>query len=84
MIDGFVVTYKDSENFIHLYFYPGIDKEGKPIYRDIDLSDCRFRHTKKKYIDNAVDYKFFDKRIYKLNCRLLDFNNNEHIEILTV
>lgn len=84
MIDGFVVAYKDKEGFVHLYFYPGINEDGRPVYRDIDLSACRIKYTKTKYTDNAVDYKFFDKRVYKLNCKLLDFNNNKHIEILTI
>lgn len=84
MIDGFVVSYRDSEDFVHLYFYPGLDDSNAPIYREIDLNGCRFKYQTTKYLDNAVDYKFFDKRIIKLNCKLLDFNNSEHIEILTV
>lgn len=84
MIEGFVVSYKDLEGFVHLYFYPGVDKEGNPIYRDIDLTGCKFRYSITRHLDNAVDYKFYDKRILKLHCVLLDYNNNEHIEILIV
>lgn len=84
MIPGFVVSYRDKDDYVHLYFYPGIDDTGQPIYRDIDLAGCKFKYSTIRHLDNAVDYKFFDKRIYKLNCKLLDYNNNEYIEILTV
>lgn len=84
MIPGFVTAYKDNNDFVHLYFFPGIDVQNRPIYKDIDLSHCKFRFTKSKYLDSAIDYKFYDKRIYKLTCKLLDYNNNETIIILTI
>jgi len=84
MIEGFVTCYKDKDKYIHLYFYPGVDDNGFPIYRDIDLTNCTFRYTIIKHFDNAVDYKFYDRRIYKLNCKLLDFNDKEHFQILMV
>lgn len=84
MIPGFVIAYKDEEDYIHLYFFPGIDEYDQPIYKDIDLSNCKFRYTKSRYLDNAIDYKFYDKRICKLTCKLLDYKNNENIEILNI
>lgn len=84
MVKGFVTTYKDKEDYVHLYFFPGIDEHYQPIYKDIDLTHSRFRFIKTKYIDNAVDYKFYDKRIVKINCKLRDFNNNETNIVLHV
>ena len=43
-----------------------------------------FGTRKYKYLDNAVNFRFFDKRIYKINCKLLDYNNKETITILTL
>ena len=31
MFPGFVNTYRDKENHVHLYFFPGIDEHGKNI-----------------------------------------------------
>ena len=31
-----------------------------------------------------MDFIFYDKRIYKLNCKLLDYNNNEYIDTIVI
>lgn len=79
MIPGFVVSYKDNEEYVHLYFYPGIDNDNLPIYNPIDLSNCNFKYTYTKYDDNAVDYKFLNKNIIKLNCNLVEYKTNKYI-----
>ena len=42
MIPGFVSAYKDNDKFVHLYFFPGIDEQNMPIYKDIDLSNKNY------------------------------------------
>ena len=37
MFPGFVNTYRDKENHVHLYFFPGIDEHGNNIYNNIDF-----------------------------------------------
>jgi len=71
MIPGFVTAYKDNKNYIHLYFYPGLDDLGRPIYRDIDLKNLKVKYERKKNSDNSVDFKFFNNNIIRLNCKLL-------------
>ena len=85
MIPGFVVSYKDNEEYVHLYFFPGIDDEGYPIYNPIDLSHCKFKYTSNTYYDNGVDYKFLNKKIIKLNCNLVEYKTNKYIyESITI
>jgi len=85
MIPGFVTAYRDNKEFVHLYFYPGLDDHNRPIYRDIDLSHIDIKYDAKKHIDNAVDYKFYNKNIIKLHCKLLlNFSEKEIYEILEI
>lgn len=74
MFPGFVSTYRDKNNYVHLFFYPGNDN-GNIIYKEIDLSKCPFKYTEIKYIDGSIDYKFYDKHISKLKCKLINTNN---------
>lgn len=76
MFPGFVTAYKDNKGYVHLYFFPGLDNRGKPIYRDIDLKHLNIKYDFKKNIDNSIDYKFYNKNIIKLHCKLL-FNTTE-------
>ena len=85
MLPGFVTAYKDKNKFIHLDFFPGLDDENNLIYKDIDLTkDIKIKYKTKKYVDGAMDFTFYDKRIYKLNCKLLDYNNNEYIDTIVI
>jgi len=78
MLPGFVTAYRDSENFVHLYFYQGL-KDNKPIYANIDLSKIGQKYSTERHSDNSVDFKFFEKRIIKLNCKLIFENSGEEI-----
>ena len=64
-IPGFVTIYKDKNKFIHLYFFPGI-MNNSTIYNSIDLSDIKFKYDEVHYDDGAIDYKFYNKNIYKI------------------
>lgn len=84
MFPGFVSTYRDNNNFVHLFFYPGNDN-GKEIYKDIDLSNCQFKYKEFKYLDKSVDYVFYNNNITKLLCKLIDANTGNVIykELIT-
>lgn len=71
MFPGFVTAYKDNKGYVHLYFFPGLDDLGRPIYRDIDLKNLKVKYERKKNSDNSVDFKFFNNNIIRLNCKLL-------------
>ena len=71
MIPGFVTAYRDDDNYVHLYFFPGIDDDDKPIYRNIDLSHITIKYDINKQTDEGIDYKFYDKNIIRLHCKLL-------------
>ena len=84
MIPGFVTAYRDKENYVHLYFYPGLDDNDSHIYKDIDLSSINESYDLKRNIDNSVHYKFLNKKIVKFYCKLLTIDNNEFLKILEV
>jgi hypothetical protein len=79
MFPGFVSIYRDDEGFVHLYFFPGIDKYNKQIYRSLDLSNIEFDYKYTKHTDNAIDYKFTDKKIIKIRCKLIDSRTGQPI-----
>ena len=82
-IPGFVTMYKDMDEYVHLYFFPGINNEST-IYNSIDLSDVKIQYDERKINDGAIDYKFYNKNIYKIYCKLIETGTNkEHFKILT-
>ena len=72
MFPGFVTTYKDNDELIHLYFFPGIDEDYQPIYRKIDLTKAGVKYEVNDLKDGATDFKFFDKEITYINCKLVN------------
>lgn len=82
LFPGFVTLYKDTNNFIHLYFFPGIDKYNKNIYMDLNLSNTNIQYKKYKYNDGAIEYIFNSKHIVKITCKLVSKYND--IEELTL
>jgi len=82
MIPGFVTNYIDKEQYKHLYFFPGLDDNEKTIYNVIDLSHYTGKYDMLKNIDGSIDYKFYDKHISKIICKLVNKNNHRIIEEL--
>ena len=41
MFPGYVTMFKDKDEFVHLYFYPGLDNFNNFYYRDLDLTNCQ-------------------------------------------
>jgi len=81
-IPGFVAMYKDDAEYIHLYFFPGVNNN-TTIYNSIDLSDIHIQYDETKYDDGAIDYKFYNKNIYKIYCKLIETGSNkEHFKTL--
>ena len=84
ILPGFVTSYRDNDGFVHLYFFPGINNLNNRIYKDIDVNNINMKYTMQKNIDNSIDYKFFDKNIIKLHCKLITTDNKEVVETLNV
>jgi len=82
MIPGFVSIYIDKENYKHLYFYPGIDENNEYIYHNIDWSDYSFKIDETRNEDGSIDYKFYDKSIVRITCKLIDNKDKQRIEVL--
>lgn len=80
MFPGFVNMYKDNDGFIHLYFFNGIDDDNENIYCDINLSNISFSYTSTVLNNGAIDYKFNNKSIVKINCTLVQKNKDKEIE----
>lgn len=72
MFNGFVTTYKDTNGFIHLYFFPGIDDDGSIIYRKIDLSNAKIAFDEKILEDGSSDFRFINKTITSISCNLVN------------
>lgn len=82
MIPGFCSAYIDKDNYRHLYFFRGIDDTNESIYNSIDLSNYNNQYMYYENTDGSIDYKFYDKKIVKIICKLVDRNNNVNLEIL--
>lgn len=76
MFPGFVSSYRDINNNVHLFFYPGLDDNNRPIYKEIDLSECPYKYKEIKFLDNSIDYEFYNKNITKLVCKLVNIKTN--------
>ena len=79
MIPGFVTIYKDNNGYVHLYFYQGIDDDETPIYRDIDMSNINADYDISINEDKSKDFKFFNKHIVKIHCKLILNKTGEEI-----
>lgn len=79
MIPGFVVPFKDKEENIHLYFYPGYDDDFNPIYKDIDWNNSQLKPEINKNIDGSKDYVFKFKNINTISCKLVKNSDNNFI-----
>ena len=57
MFPGFVSLYKRDDKS-HLFFFPGIDDQGKPIYMSLDMTNIDSDYTFIKNSDKSIDYTF--------------------------
>ena len=82
MIPGFITNYIDKDQYRHLYFFNGIDDNDNKIYNNIDLSLYNDKYDYIENIDGSIDYKFFDKNISKITCKLVKQDNTHDIIVL--
>ena len=57
MFPGFVSLYKRDDKS-HLFFFHGIDDQGKPIYMSLDMTNIDSDYTFVKNSDKSIDYTF--------------------------
>ena len=81
---GYITLFKDSEGFIHLYFFPGIDDNETFYYKDLDLSKCNVKYSETINDDSSKEYIFENKNIIKIVCKLIDNLGNLHVKELTI
>lgn len=84
MIPGFVTSYKDKEDKIHLFFYPGISNEGNPIYYQLDLSNTDLGYEEIQNSDSSKEFIFERKDIVKIKCKLIKSDGGIDYEELIV
>ena len=84
MIKGYATTYINKDGLVCLYFFPGIDENDKPFYRDLDLSKCSCTFTEQNTDDCGKDYVFDNPRIIKFVCKLIDNQGQPHVMELLV
>lgn len=85
MFPGFVNIYRDENEFIHLFFFSGIDDSGNDIYRNIDLSRIEFEYTRDDRYDGSIDYVFNKKGISQITYKLVPYDNTKfNIEQKTI
>lgn len=85
MFPGFVNAYKDKNDIVHLFFYPGLDDDMLPIYRTLDLTGSNCKFELKKYNDNSIEYIFDNKNIRLIHCNLIESKTNKcHVESLKI
>lgn len=82
MIPGFIANYIDKDKYRHLYFFKGIDDNDKKIYNNIDLSEYKEEYDYIENIDGSIDYKFFNRNIVKITCKLVKQDNTYDIVVL--
>jgi hypothetical protein len=84
MFPGFVTLYKDKDQVVHLYFYPGVDDKGNPIYKDLDISKTNLSYTRIDNEDNSKEFVFDTKDIIEMKCKLVKTNGDIDYENLTI
>lgn len=77
MFEEFVSLYKDKDGFVHIYYFPGIGEDNKPIAMPLDLSHVNHDYKFKKLSDGAIDYCFVDKDIHTISAKLVNRKTGE-------
>ena len=76
MFSEFATTYKDKNNKIHLFFFPGLDENNTNIWKRLDLSKSELKYERIEYSDGAEEFIFDREDITKITCKLIDDNSN--------
>jgi hypothetical protein len=70
MFAEFSTIYKDDKGFFHLFIFPGIDNDGRQIYRNIDLNNINAEYKFTKYADKSYDFIFLTP-MKKITCTMI-------------
>lgn len=74
MFPGFATLFKDNENKVHLFFFPGINENGSFIYHDIgDIDD---EYDIKNHDDGSKEFIFKRKGLKKIICKFIKDDNS--------
>lgn len=76
MFPEFAAVYRDQNNKVHLYVFPGIDDDGNQLYRNIDLNSINVDYKFTKNKDKSFDY-VFEKDLKRLTCTIVNKKTGE-------
>jgi hypothetical protein len=76
MFPEFASIYNDDEGYTHLYVFPGLDEDGKQLYRNMDLNNINVDYKFTKKDDKAYDFIFLTP-ITKLTCTMIHNKTGE-------
>lgn len=75
MFPEFATTFRDNDNKVHLYIFPGIDALGNQLYKNVDLSSIKAKYTYSKKSDNAIEF-IFEENIKSLQCKMINIKDS--------
>lgn len=75
MFPEFAATYRDNDNKVHLYIFPGADASGNQLYKNVDLSSIKAKYTYSKKSDNSIEF-IFEENIKSLQCTMVNIKNS--------
>lgn len=75
MFPEFATTYRDNDNKVRLYIFPGVDALGNQLYKNVDLSSIKAKYTYSKKSDNAIEF-IFEENINSLQCTMVNIKNS--------
>ena len=84
LFPGYVTVFRDEKKYIHLYFFPGIDMYNQYYYNMLDLSDCKVKYKQIQHSDNAMEFIFLNRKIFKISCKLISKYNDIEYKTLNV
>ena len=76
MFPDFVTVYRDRNNKVHLFFFPGMDEQSNQIYKSLDLSKTGLSFEHLTYSDGAEEFVFHREDISKVTCKLVSNDGN--------
>ena len=75
MFPEFATIFRDNDNKVHLYIFPGIDTLGNQLYKNVDLSSIKAKYTYSKKSDNAIEF-IFEENIKSLQCKMINIKDS--------
>lgn len=76
MFPDFVNVFRDTNNKVHLFFFPGLNDNSENIWKSLDLSKTGVKYDKIDYSDGAEEFIFEREDISKIVCKLVNDNGN--------